>query len=227
MKKRTKVLLGILGVLVIAAGTVTAWQWENIRAARYGLTLDKDTLDQRIEENKQTLNDAMDQYQVPKYEFTPEEIGLLTEGSLSAEDAAKQLLETVSPEQPPAQETEDDAAAEKAAAETEIRELIAQMYVLQATYEGQLDQVVQSAIDEYVAGDHTPERRAQVVYDRMDYLMDLEKECDGKVAAVTARLRELLPVVGQDDTLARQVEDTYREEKSLKKAYYIEEFRSG
>ena len=209
----------------IAGAAAAAWQWDNIQAARYGLTMDKDTLDQRIEENKQALNDAMDQYQVPKYEFSAEEIGQLTDGSLSAEDAAKQLLETV--ESPAAQEPEDDTAAEKAAAEEEIRELIARMYVLQATYEGQLDLVVQSAIDEYVAGDHTPERRAQVVYDRMDYLMELEAECDQKVAAVTARLRELLPVVGQDDTLARQVEDTYREEKSLKKAAYIEEFRNG
>ena len=41
------------------------------------------------------------------------------------------------------------------------------------------------------------------------------------------RLRELLKATGQDDTLARQVEETYREEKSLKKAYYLNAFRNG
>ena len=41
------------------------------------------------------------------------------------------------------------------------------------------------------------------------------------------KLRELLKKTGQDDTLARQVEQTYVEEKSLKKAEYIQEFQNG
>lgn len=221
MKKGAKIALGVVGVLAVAGAAVAAWQWDNIQAARYGLTMDKDTLNQRIEENRKALDDAMNQYEVPAYEFSQEEIGQLTDGSLSTEDAAKKLLEsTAQPDAVPA-ETQNEAA------EAEIREKIAQMYVLQATYEGQLQAVVQEAIDEYSAGEHTAERRAQVVYDRMDYLMALEAECDQKVAAVVSRLRELLKATGQDDTLAKQVEDTYKEEKSLKKAAYIEEFRNG
>ena len=56
---------------------------------------------------------------------------------------------------------------------------------------------------------------------------ETDEECDGEVAAVVSRLRELLKATGQDDTLARQVEETYREEKSLKKAYYLNAFRNG
>lgn len=48
-----------------------------------------------------------------------------------------------------------------------------------------------------------------------------------KVAAVVARLRELLKATGQDDSLAKEVEATYEEEKSLKKAYYLKEFQGG
>lgn len=227
MKKGAKIALGVVGVLVVAGAAVAAWQWDNIQAARYGLTMDKDTLSQRIEENRKALDDAMNQYEVPSYEFSREEISQLTDGSLSTEDAAKKLLEsTTQPDTVPA-EPQNTAETEQQAAEAEIREKIAQMYVLQATYEGQLQAVVQEAIDEYSAGEHTAERRAQVVYDRMDYLMALEAECDQKVAAVVSRLRELLKATGQDDTLAKQVEETYKEEKSLKKAAYIEEFRNG
>ena len=41
------------------------------------------------------------------------------------------------------------------------------------------------------------------------------------------RLRSLLKQAGKDDSLAKQVEKTYQEEKSLKKAAYLEEFRNG
>ena len=101
------------------------------------------------------------------------------------------------------------------------------MYVLRSTYVGKLEAIAQSAIDEYTAGDHTEENRKQVVYDKLDQLTALEKECDAQVAQVVSRLRELLKAAGQDDTLARQVEETYREEKSLKKAYYLNAFRKG
>ena len=101
------------------------------------------------------------------------------------------------------------------------------MYVLRATYVGKLEAVVQSAIDEYTAGEHTSENRTRVVRGKLDELIAMEKECDGEVAAVVSRLRELLKATGQDDSLARQVEETYKEEKSLKKAYYLNEFRNG
>lgn len=77
-------------------------------------------------------------------------------------------------------------------AQEEIREEIATMYVLRSTYVGKLEAIVQSAIDEYTAGEHTSERRTQVVYGKLEELTALEKECDQKVAAVVARLRELL-----------------------------------
>ena len=41
MKKGAKIALGIAGALVIAGGAAAAWQWNNITAARYGLTMDR------------------------------------------------------------------------------------------------------------------------------------------------------------------------------------------
>ena len=237
MKKGAKIALGIAGALVIAGGAVAAWQWNNITAARYGLTMDRDTIDQRLEENAKALDDAMDKYNVPKYEITEDELSQLTDGTLDAQDVAKKLLEeqASSGGAEKKQETASSSGAssgstaktELSAEEKEIQELIATMYVLRSTYVGKLEAVVQSAIDEYASGDMTPERRTEVVYARFDELQAMEKECDEKVASVVSRLRELLKKTGQDDTLARQVEQTYVEEKSLKKAEYIQEFQNG
>ena len=238
MKKGAKIALGIAGALVIAGGAVTAWQWNNITAARYGLTMDRDTIDQRLEENAKALDDAMEKYNVPKYEISEDELSQLTDGTLDAQDVAKKLLE----EQASSGEAEEKretasssgtsasgsaAKEELSAEEKEIQELIATMYVLRSTYVGKLEAVVQSAIDEYASGDMTPERRTEVVYERFDELQAMEKECDEKVASVVSRLRELLKKTGQDDTLAKQVEETYQQEKSLKKAAYIQEFQNG
>ena len=249
MKKGAKIALGVVGVLAVAGAAAAAWQWNNLNALRYGLTMDRDTLDQRLEENKAALNQAMDEYQISEYTFSNEEVAQLTDGSMTAQEAAQKLLEqsptpsentqAAQPEQPsqPAQSGQTGQSSQPAQdvqpeqtlspEEQEIKELIATMYVLRATYVGKLDAVVQSAIDEYVAGEHTSENRTNVVYSKMDELIAMEKECDGEVAAVVSRLRELLKATGQDDTLARQVEETYREEKSLKKAYYLNEFRNG
>lgn len=235
MKKGAKIALGVAGALVIAVAAVIAWQWNNISAARYGLTLDQETIDQRLQENQQALNDAMTQYNVPEYEISREEMEQLTDGTLNEEDVARKLLEEQQPvsgedaaaDQETASSNGDAAQPEMTAEEKEIQELIATMYVLRSSYVGELEAVVQSAIQEYASGEMTPERRAEVVYSRFDELQAMEKECDGKVAAVVSRLRELLKATGQDDTLAKQVEETYREEKSLKKAAYIQEFRNG
>ena len=227
MKKGAKIALGVVAVLAVAGAAAAVWQWNNLNALRYGLTLDQDTLDQRLEENRTVLNEAMDQYDISDYSFTEENVSQLTEGTVSAQEAAKKLLEQPAQEAPQTEQPEQPPQADHAQEEAEIRELIATMYVLRATYVGKLEAVVQSAIDEYTAGEHTSENRTRVVRGKLDELIAMEKECDGEVAAVVSRLRELLKATGQDDSLARQVEETYKEEKSLKKAYYLNEFRNG
>ena len=49
MKKGAKIALGVVGVLAVAGAAAAAWQWNNLNALRYGLTMDRDTLDQRLE----------------------------------------------------------------------------------------------------------------------------------------------------------------------------------
>ena len=229
MKKGVRITLGVLGVLAAVGAGVTAWQWNNLSALRYGMTMDTDALDQKLEENQAALDQAVDDSEISGYTFSEEEVAQLTDGTMTPQEAAKKLLE----QNPAAQEQPDNTPEQPAqpeetlTPEAEIKELIATMYALRAAYEGKLDAVVQSAIDEYAAGEHTSANRTKVVYSKMDELVAMEKACDSEVAAVVSRLRELLKAAGQDDTLARQVEETYREEKSLKKAYYLNAFRKG
>ena len=139
MKKGAKIALGVVGVLVVGGVAAAAWQWNNLSALRYGMTMDQETLNQKIEENRTTLNEAMDRYQVEQYEIPEDKLSQLTDGSLTPQEAAKELLEQE--DQKKASSGGDSASApaeQLSGEEQEIRQLIATMYVLQATYEGKV-----------------------------------------------------------------------------------------
>ena len=137
MKKRTKILLCAAAVLAAAGVGAAAWQWNNLSALRYGMTMDQETLNQKIEENRAALNEAMDRYQVEQYEIPEDKLSQLTDGSLTPQEAAKELLEQE--DQKKAASSGRDSASSStpaeqlSAEEQEIRRLIATMYVLQAT----------------------------------------------------------------------------------------------
>ena len=246
MKKRTKIILSVLEVFLAGGIGLAAWQWNNLQALKYGLSMDTAALDEKIQENSAALDEAMERYQVEKYEITQDELAALTDGSLSPQEVAQKLLESrepplaAAPEVPAgSQQTgEGSQSADPgqnggpvseplSAEEREIQQLIATMYVLQASYEEKLNAEVQGAIDEYLAGEHTSENRTRVVYKRIEGLLAMEKECDAQVAQVVSRLRELLKATGQSEDLAKQAEAAYQQEKSLKKAYYLNAFRGG
>lgn len=259
MKKAGKIALAVAGVVLVAGAVTVAVQWNNIKAVAYMMTMDTGTLSQRAEENRKTLDKAMEDYQIPSYTFSEEEMSQLASGELSEEEAAARILgenggtaepepsqsgapsQEPSPSQstPPSQSPSASQSAQPAQsadqggetsaqdAEAELRQLVATMYVLQATYEGKLEAIVQEAIDEYTAGEHTSENRTRIVYSKYDALTKLEQECDQKVADIVSRMRELLKATGQSESLADEVQRTYEEEKSLKKAYYIREFQEG
>lgn len=227
MKRGGKIALGIVGALAVTGAGVAAWQWNNISALRYGMTMDRTAIEEKLAENEQALAGAMEEYSVSSYTFSEEELRQLSDGTLSVEEAAKKLLDESVPGAEAPEGSSGQQAAEKSDVEAQIQEQIAQMYVLRSTYVSKLEAIAQAAIDEYTQGEHTEENKADVVYKRLEELTALEKECDAQVAQVVERLRSLLKQAGKDDSLAQQVEKTYQEEKSLKKAAYLEEFRNG
>lgn len=225
MKTRTKVILTILALLAIAIGAVVVWQWNNLMALHDGLTMDPIAIQEELEEQQEQFDAVMDEYQVPHKEFTQEEIDQLVSGALSASEMADSMLQGTKPSNDGGQQQEESTDP-TTDVEGAIQKEIATMYVLRATYEGKLEAIVQSALDEYAANDGSRSRE-DIVYSKMNELTALEKECDQQVEEVTFRLRDLLTQAGKDTALADQAEETYQAEKSMKKAYYIQKFREG
>ena len=53
----------------------------------------------------------------------------------------------------------------------------------------------------------------------------MEKECDARIKTITEQLTQVANEYGGDPTLAETVYNTYVEEKSLKKAWYMAELK--
>ena len=219
MSRRGKIGLTVVLVLLAAVAAVVVWRWNDVQALRYGLTLDPITIEERLDEQQQVIGDAMDEYGVPSYEFTPEELDRLVRGEVTPEQAAQEVLA----HRDPPQGSEDEPEPALSEAEQQIQRCIAEMYVLQSYYEGKLSAIAADV----AASSDTQEGRQQAVMAKLDELSALESECDAKVAAVVEDLRAQLAASGQDDALARQVEETYQTEKSLKKAYYLQLYQGG
>ena len=247
MKKRTKILLGIAAVLAVAAGVLCVRQWNNITAARYTLTMDQDAVSSRIAENEAVLHEVLTEYDLADYTPSEEEIAAVASGEkttqelaqemVSAQAASSQAGEAAAPaasgtaassagSSGPAQSAAPSAPAQPAAPsyDDQIRAQVAMMYVLRSTFVSRLDELVNQAVFDYaLAENFTRDGRMAAVTPYLDAVSTLEEECDAEVATVVAELRRLLKASGQDDSLAKKVEETYEEEKSLKKAYYLKE----
>ena len=230
MKK--KILFGVLGVLIIVLGILIVWQRNNIHAVQMAMTMDRESIEQKLEENEQTLKQTMQQYHLQDYAFSTEEIAALANGDMTSEEAIAKLTSgtsdsnlddpsSPSTSQPSNANPEPDSSA---TAQDQIQQQVAKMYVLQATFEGKLEQIVQQAIAEYSANAGEVSKQ-EIVSKHLDEISSLENECDAQVNTVIATLKPLLKETGQNNDLINKIQQTYSNEKSLKKAYYMNQLK--
>lgn len=143
---------------------------------------------------------------------------------LEVEDINK-LKEENKDNQKPAPEQESNEAQSDINAQ--ISECVAQMYVLKSTFVSQLDAIYDTAFAEYKAvwksltEDERMAKKKELLTRVYPQAAALEKECDAKVNEIVTKLRSLLEEAGQDTSLADKIYESYQNEKSLKKAHYI------
>jgi len=111
--------------------------------------------------------------------------------------------------------------------DAEISACVAQMYVLKSSFVAQLEALYNQAFGEYEAvyDQLTEEERAvkkkSIISSLYPKAAALEKQCDAQVNEVLSKLEALLKASGGDVSLVGRIRDSYNSEKSLKKAYYL------
>ena len=232
-KTARTVLLIVLAVLLLAVGLL-AWRFrKEIQAFAISRQYSTAELEGQLAENDQTIRDAVEaSSDVTVRAPTDEEREALRDGSLSQEELIGRLTgesaagssdsapETAAPEEQPAEQ----APAEPPEYQKQLSALIAQVYVLREEYLAALDNMETSAKADYRAlsdSQRTAGKLASLVSDYIGRATRLEKECDGKMDAIIAQMETLIQANNGDMSLTDTVFNTYVNEKSLKKAWYM------
>ena len=227
------VLLIVLAVLVLAVGLL-AWRFrKEIQAFTISRQYSTAELEGQLADNDQTIRDAVEaSSDVTVRAPTEEEREALRDGSLSQEELIGRLTgesaagssdsapETAAPEEQPAEQ----APAEPPEYQKQLSALIAQVYVLREEYLAALENMEVSAKADYRAlsdSQRTAGKLASLVSDYIGRATRLEKECDGKMDAIIAQMETLIQANNGDMSLTDTVFNTYVNEKSLKKAWYM------
>lgn len=249
MKCRAKIVCGVLLTAIIVVGALTVWQWNNIRAAFSFVRFSQSELEDKLSKNDQTVKDAMDAApEVTIRDITQEEKQALRDGTLTQEELVQSLLqkpqaepeqkepepspqtkpEQVPKEDSPSQSTQPPAQPEPSEYERQVNALIAQVLVLREEFLIKLDNLQAAAIADYKAipeKERTTTKLLNMVSGYLAKGLELEKQCDAQIEAIAVELDQLARENGGDPELAQTVFDTYVEEKSLKKAWYMAELK--
>lgn len=129
---------------------------------------------------------------------------------------------------PPAQNitdtSQDDPTKTPNDNSKEISEYIARMYVLKSGYTSSLDSLYNKAIAEYKALPESQKEsgKTDIINTLYPQAAELEKQCDAQVKDVLASLTVLLKEDGQSLELVDTMRVAYYQEKSVRKAMYME-----
>ncbi len=254
MKCRAKIVCGVLLTAAVGVGALTVWQWNNIRAALSFVRFSQSELEDKLSQTDQTIKDAMDAApEVTIRDITQEEKDALRDGTLTQEELVESLLQkpeqkkpepekqpqakpegesppkqTQQPAKDPAVSAQPEKEPELSEYEKQVNALIAQVLVLREEFLIKLDELQAAAIADYKAIPKDQRTTTKLLSFASGYLakgLELEKQCDAKVEAIAVELDQLARENGGDPTLAQTVFDTYVEEKSLKKAWYMAELK--
>lgn len=253
-RRRKHVGLIVLAVFLAAAAAVAVWQKNNIIALKEFVSAgSQEEIEQKLEQNQQAITDAVEKNpEIVVRDLTEEEKQALRDGTLTQEEIADRLTGGTQAEQPkeetpkqetpkaetPKQETpkEETPKQEEKPAEQptesdyqkQISAVVAKVYVLREKFVIELDNMKNEAVAEYKAipeAERTSGKLTDFAKKYVKRAAELEKQCDTEMDAIVGELDALISANNGDYSIIDTVIETYANEKSLKKAWYMAELK--
>ena len=123
----------------------------------------------------------------------------------------------------------EGAASEDAMSE-EVAACIAKLYVLKSRFTGELsvlEKTITTTYEELPEEEQVPASRKSIAGQYIKQVAQMELDCDAQVDAALAELRKTLTAQGKDTAVVETLRQAYENEKSLKKAYYLDVYMNG
>ena len=94
MKKGIKIFAVLLCVILVAAASVTVWQWKNIKSVLIGINENPEKISERMKENKENLTKEINNYIDGEIrDMTPEEKQQIADGNATAEEIYEKIYQ--------------------------------------------------------------------------------------------------------------------------------------
>lgn len=227
MKRASKVILSIITVLIVVVGLFAVLQWDNIKAIYVAKTHTRAEIEEMLEESSSLARETVSELDVR--ELTDEEREAIKNGELGNAEALQRILATENNASPAETDNSFDESSTTGSApkrdyDAELAALIGQVYVLEASFSGSIDNLVNSAISEYKAlpsEQHTDANKFSIGLKYLRIAGSMESSCDQQMATILSQIESVLVASGGDMKLLDEIKSAYANEKILKKDYYL------
>lgn len=119
---------------------------------------------------------------------------------------------------------------EKQALQNRVSEIIAEIYLLRATYLNKIDELIATSKAEYVAlpkEQHNLQGKMRFIEKSLVPKGNaLEAECDAEMQTLLTELKGILTQLGSDTGIISEIETAYKEQKELKMAELYNKYSS-
>jgi hypothetical protein len=153
----------------------------------------------------------------PIREFTEEESKQIDDGTTTKEEVIEKIVREE------LEKTGDSVADVKS-----VNYYITELYNLKNEYIAILDAMVISAVNDYKKLDKAQRTRSKQLEIGAAYAgkaTELEAECDKKVATIVSEIEKILRAEGKSMDIVSTINEAYKTEKTLKRAYYLNMFK--
>lgn len=225
MKKWVKVLIIVLAIILVAVSSLAVWQWKNIKSIYVGINESAEEITKQRNENQMKLAEDVDSYLEGSIRMlTPEEKEKIESGEVRPEEIYKQVFEEKYNEI----QAEKEVVNKKSKTKDEIvSQYMMQLYALQSEYTAKAETTIKQGARYYEDLKKVKDRktaRADTITHFTPTVRNIEAECDKKVNAVIANLKNDLVAVGAETDIVRTIENAYATEKQLKLSYYANKY---
>jgi len=241
LKKTTRVLLTILCIFVIILGAVAYWQHDNISAILNGMKYSSEELASQLDSNRENLEAKVDQYISSNIkDLSAEDEQKLLDGQITFEEISEKynlpldVMKDDNSQDPNTDTNEiptepdvnldssngnDSKAIDKA-----ISTGVSKMYALKAKYVSKLGEIERNVYEEYTnlpKEKQNESSKKSILMKNLNYVAEMEQKCDDEVANTLSELESDLIELKGDTEIIKILRDAYKNEKEIKKSYYL------
>lgn len=233
MNKRKWVWLAVVLIVIILLGSVVVRHWNSIAALIDSFRYSQEEVVNKLDENKQQLQDYIDNNEnIVVRDLTEEEAKSLAEGKMTEEEAVKVLTGKENEEEPPEKPNDKETTEPEPTTDTVISEAIAKLYIQKSHYLGKLDTIEARVKGEYYAlvkAEHLNKEemkaaKQQFLKSNISTVAAWENECDSIVYGILDEITVALKANNEDTGIVKKLEEAYLNEKRLKKSYFINRY---